>query len=363
MKKRGVLTKSKAQASFEYIILFSLFIAILFIVLYYASTTTNNFIKIHEIDDSVKTLTERVNQIGAMAPGSEKIISYKIPSEILEAYINKGEITFKEEYNELIIDHHYPTDYSSFGFLTIGKSKQHVILRKEDNGYVSINPLRIPNITKDMILYLNFELGNSTHTIDATGNNNHGEYYISSLPDCSVDGILGTACEFDNSDRIDFATSITNNSIKFTLSSWFKTSDTGNNGIMSIGVSSGTWRLIILNNGKINFTERKGNSDDNFNLLSTTTYNDNEWHLVTTTWDGTPMPNSVKLYMDGSLVSSTTAKNYSTDYFFTKNMTIGNGNAPGYFFNGNLDEIMIWNRTLTANEVFELYEITGPNKN
>jgi trimeric autotransporter adhesin len=78
---------------------------------------------------------------------------------------------------------------------------------------------------------------------------------------------------------------------------------------------------------------------------------DNQWHLMALTFDSS----NLSLYLDGVLVNSkTTTLNTSS----TK-LTIGN-RMGSEFFNGSLDEVRIYNRALTANEVQQAYIAEAP---
>jgi len=86
----------------------------------------------------------------------------------------------------------------------------------------------------------------------------------------------------------------------------------------------------------------------------------NVWKMVTLTYDGSGNSTGVKMYLDG--VSQTmTAVSAST----TINATIGNNKKAAIgaanaddgvnHFKGMLDEVGVWDKTLTASEVTELY--------
>jgi hypothetical protein len=62
-----------------------------------------------------------------------------------------------------------------------------------------------------------------------------------------------------------------------------------------------------------------------------------------------------KFYQDGKLLG--TSSNGTGNPILAKNLTIGRMNHPAFdAFNGNLDDIGIWNRALSADEVKYLYE-------
>ena len=85
---------------------------------------------------------------------------------------------------------------------------------------------------------------------------------------------------------------------------------------------------------------------------STTTLNDNLWHHVLGTWDGTIL----RLYIDGVLNNSYAPASTSLTYP-ALNTQIGRwvGGSAEYF-KGSLSGARIYNRALSANEVKLLYD-------
>lgn len=82
---------------------------------------------------------------------------------------------------------------------------------------------------------------------------------------------------------------------------------------------------------------------------NTISINHNQWYHIAGTYDGTTM----RLYLNGSQIATTAVtgniKSYSTPVYISKN------GALGETFIGNIDEVGIWNRTLSASEVSQLY--------
>ncbi|MCK4553441.1 LamG domain-containing protein, partial [Candidatus Parcubacteria bacterium] len=94
------------------------------------------------------------------------------------------------------------------------------------------------------------------------------------------------------------------------------------------------------------------NSGTTYTATSTTDINDNEWHHIVGSYDGTTM----KVYIDGVLEDT------NTD--FSGNLPTNSGNVrigadyqttAANFFDGLIDEARIYNRALSADEIGELY--------
>jgi hypothetical protein len=136
-----------------------------------------------------------------------------------------------------------------------------------------------------------------------------------------------------------------------TIEAWIKVNQTNANldwrGIVTKGTTS--WRLQCQPYAKtVNFCAIGLSSND---LTGTRNVNDEQWHHVAGVCDGTNM----YLYVDGTLDVSQPAiglisQNSSPIY-------IGNtyGAPAAYFFNGLIDEVSIYNRALSAEEIQTIY--------
>ena len=88
--------------------------------------------------------------------------------------------------------------------------------------------------------------------------------------------------------------------------------------------------------------------------------NDGKWHHVVGTWDGSTR--KIRLYVDGKIDSEWTTPTFtmrSTDF----PLTIGS-NSPGidrYWFYGLIDEVVVYNRALSFEEIQQRYIENGGN--
>lgn len=217
----------KAQASFEYIVLVALFILVLAVVLVFATNKVFTYLKDNEVGDSAKSITRAVNHIAALGPGTTKVIQVKVPDNVAQGYASGKEVIYRISYNDLLSDLHYPAKANVYGLLEPNRGNRFIVLKVEDNGYVSINPLSDPNLTDEIMLYLNFEHRNSSHLIDLTGRDNHGR--IMNSLSCGDEGYIGRACDFDGTD--DYSGIYHDSSLQpvdgVTVAAWIKTSTAG----------------------------------------------------------------------------------------------------------------------------------------
>lgn len=139
-----------------------------------------------------------------------------------------------------------------------------------------------------------------------------------------------------------------------TVSAWLKFSeDLNNRPIVSRWGSAESYLLSVdfIDSNKIIFCIRVSNV--NKCATSSNTYNDGQWHLATGVFDGA----NVRLYIDGggeAVTGEATAGPIDTP---ATNVRISgyNSNANS-FFDGEVDEVSIWDEALTANEIKLLYE-------
>jgi len=88
--------------------------------------------------------------------------------------------------------------------------------------------------------------------------------------------------------------------------------------------------------------------------------NDNQWHHVMGTFDGTTNVNGLKLYVDGTLFQTTAG---STGIRSTSSVEPSIGsltNGSSWFFEGNIDEVVVWDSDQSTN-VSTIYNNGIPN--
>lgn len=143
----------------------------------------------------------------------------------------------------------------------------------------------------------------------------------------------------------------------FTVEIWFKTSTAAYMPIIQKSITGGAcqhqnfWAISILATGKLRFEVDENNSGLNYGVIeSPLSYNNNQWHHVACTRSGT----AIKLFVDGAQVASTNTAGVTN--------LIPNGAAEigrGYcgHFNGNIDELKVWNYARSASEINESFAV------
>jgi hypothetical protein len=140
---------------------------------------------------------------------------------------------------------------------------------------------------------------------------------------------------------------------EITLSAWIKTSSTGKMGILKRGVNGGNFEnndySLSMNFGKVYFGLGNGTKFDVLN--SKNTFKDNQWHLVTGVLRNN---NAMELYVDGNLVNSSVKTIPGTNPLSNQQL-VGSFKSNSLYFNGQIDEVKIWQYALTGKEIQQEY--------
>tara|TARA_Y100000310_G_scaffold339504_1_gene432372 strand:+ start:1467 stop:5102 length:3636 start_codon:yes stop_codon:yes gene_type:complete len=174
------------------------------------------------------------------------------------------------------------------------------------------------------------------------------------LNDCPAykftDKKLGRASmDFDGSDDFIDTTLDFSGTTDFTISLWTYIQTHANVRTLwsADGVAAGCSGegLFLRNSGSINYRVASTNSIFTIGDLS------NRWVHIVTTYSASEK----KLYLDGDTVLDTSGGSATNG---DVNFQIGNYNGctPNVNFNGLIDEVAIWNRTLSSSEILKLYK-------
>jgi len=200
---------------------------------------------------------------------------------------------------------------------------------------------------------ISYYTGDNT-TNDSIGSNNgtliNGSTYGS--------GKINNSFQFDGvDDYVDLGLNKFNLVGDFSISLWVKRITDG--GIQNIfcnynytGVFFGFQLVFFGNNCIFQHYNGGGNTlgrvDSNTILLNVFT------HIVVTRVNGS----NTKIYTNGVLSQTNNTSINPVYHSTTNNSTLGtqkNGSIPYYFLNGCIDELSVWEKTLTADDVTSLY--------
>lgn len=206
------------------------------------------------------------------------------------------------------------------------------------------------------------ELSGNT-AIDSIGNNNGS---LSNGP-LRVNGIVGGALDFDGSNdsvvvsdnnALDFGTG------DFSIEAWIRTAD--NNGIIVSKrqrLNSGRYLgyLFMVHNGRL-LLQLADPEASFLNYLSNASVNDNNWHHVAVTVDRNSSSGG-RMYVDGQLVYQFNPRSRDGNLNNSSPLTIGRvSDGQNNFFDGQIDEVTLYSRMLSANQINGIFNATSSGK-
>ena len=162
------------------------------------------------------------------------------------------------------------------------------------------------------------------------------------------------------------ASSLIVNSTTFSMTGWVypQANTTAHSGIMGFrnNIDADFYLLKLQNSNNVEARFRNS-SGTSFDILANNLLDFNQWQHLAFTYDGS----NIHLYKNGVLISSTPANGTITQT--SQSFKIGSldWNGTGFFMNGSLDEIRLWDITLSQNTIsnWMCTEITNlhPNYN
>lgn len=187
---------------------------------------------------------------------------------------------------------------------------------------------------------------------DSSGRNNHGIIRFAE-PAAGIRGKAGTAFFFPAEKKAYIYnmsdSGFPQGDLPRTMSAWIKTDKEAPGGF----VIADYGRMGTNTNSSLWYTDsRLVMSFGNYRVSGTTDLNDSKWHFAAAAWDG----ENVNLYIDGKLeVSEAPAKKPYTMY--SGSFTIGvTNNKQKNNFDGSIDDVRVYNRSLSAEEIRDLFE-------
>ncbi len=204
---------------------------------------------------------------------------------------------------------------------------------------------------------------------DRSGNSNDGYLVNMATSTAKVAGKVGQALRFDGiNDFINAGSGASLDDMTApTFSAWIKPRSVGNgratiiaktNTFDAVGLAYVYFDNVTATNG-ISFLRDTTLVDIGYSTVNNTTPL-NEWTHVVVTWDGTiGNANNVRIYINGSestyQITDTGTGSLESDAGNT--FTIGSRSQVGSerYFDGEIDEVRVYNRVITASEAKQLY--------
>ncbi len=201
--------------------------------------------------------------------------------------------------------------------------------------------------TASMVASWQFDEGTGGATVDSSGNNHSGTLTGMDEDDW-VDGQYGSALDFDGiNDHVAIAgyKGIAGSNPR-TCTAWIKTSAIGviiHWGSSDLGAQ---WTLLAATGGRL------GLAVGGSSVIGSTVITDGEWHHVAVVSDGSNVANII-LYVDGDPETPDSQGDLVFDTQPVEDVTIGKW-ATGLYFSGLIDDVRIYDRVLTDQEINEM---------
>ena len=196
------------------------------------------------------------------------------------------------------------------------------------------------------------------HTQDISGNDRHGTLHGSPQ---FVPGVFGEALHFEaNPDyvTIDGYKGVLGIN-PYSIACWVKTTNTAQQQIMHWGTDSDGQRVEFrIQDSRLRISGGGGNVQGNTNIT------DGEWHHVAAAVieNASASSGDVTFYVDGrdDTLETTNAISWDIVPNATLDVTIGmRPTRPDRYFIGNIDEVLLYEKTLTPEEVLQIIEGGG----
>jgi len=189
--------------------------------------------------------------------------------------------------------------------------------------------------------------GSGATWTDLSGNNNSG----SLVNGPTFNSANGGSIVFDGTDDIVNTSYISSNA--FTWSIWFKTNvvSSGYRNIISIPIPNYILLLMDISTPNLGFWTSDGLSGQS---LSTPTIAVNIWYNAVFVREGNSITNGYKTYVNSVSYGSANTGTWSA----SDTISLGGRTDASQFMNGNISQVSIYNRALTASEVRQNYNAT-----
>ncbi len=216
----------------------------------------------------------------------------------------------------------------------------------------------LPNHVPSNSLVAWYPFNGNAH--DESGNGNHGVINGATLT-TDRNGNGNSAYSFNGIDNSIVSTpNLPTGNTARTISLWTKTNSSSSSLMSAAAYGSGAGGYVIFpafilnSNGKYYF--ESGSSSNQ--LFSESNVCDNTWHQITLTYSGLNTP--VQMYVDGILNATSVNLDLITE---SSPFVIGSASWANLWFTGSIDDIAIYNRALTQEEITALYTGTSSNNN
>jgi hypothetical protein len=218
----------------------------------------------------------------------------------------------------------------------------------------------LPTNPETLVGYWVFDEASGTNAYDYSGNRNNGTLTNMNTTGNSTSGWNITDCKFGSCLKFDGVNDYVNIGDKAvlniggstTVSAWVKPSSTLSSEVGFVTKYGGPYSWALRNVGQLlRFTVDQPLGTD-WNVQGTTSLTKDNWWFIVGIYDSSAQ--KIFVYVNG--VQEKSADGPTSIALGSDPVIIGGQNRNGFYFNGTIDEVMVFNRSLSADEVAALYE-------
>ncbi len=222
---------------------------------------------------------------------------------------------------------------------------------------MQIQKTKASDLNSGLIGYWRFEETSGYVVNDSSGNDNKG--YLGRAMLHGFLGQVGSALMFDGNkyitmgdlDALDFGADDS-----FTVSAWVKLDNSIRNYKAILGKAKASsmdgYTLRYNTDGNFGMMIESSDGDKEINVIANGDYRDEKWHLVTGIINRVDNTNTI--YVDGFKKNSADISQVGS-LSNSVHFNIGALENNSIFFNGFMDEVRVYDRALSNNEVIQLY--------
>lgn len=206
-----------------------------------------------------------------------------------------------------------------------------------------------PANTLGLLGWWRFDDGSGNVALDSSGNNNTGSLYEMDETDWTT-GVFGTALQFDNSVMAEHVVVSHSSSLSptaaVTVLGWAKPITYGSGGAATfVEKAYGTSYILYLESSLQGLIFNVNGVDcmSNSTIITLST-----WQHIAATYDGT----TVRFYVDGT--ERGTCNNVGSVGTDTSDVKIGNDDTLTTAFDGYIDDVRVYSRALSRNEILQI---------
>ncbi len=206
-------------------------------------------------------------------------------------------------------------------------------------------------------VYAHYHLNEATGAtiIDSSVNGRNGTPVNSPV---SVAGKLNNCLSFNGSNQYVNCGDIAHfeRTQPFSIEMWIRYTSTATEGVMGNLLLSGTGRgwQFYTTSGKLGFQLRGGSTGNAISITISVIINDDNWHHVIFTYNGSSLASGIKCYVDGVSKFITIIKN-SLSASIVSSQPLSLGQVNGLYTASSIDEAVIYGKELTQVEVTQRY--------